>query len=100
MEAHTNQGPYAHPRWERRAPEGGDPVHALLERAARLHQSGELDKAVQAYKSAIKKDTSNGEAYASLGKCLSDQGKYELANKAIAKATAINNEHLKEWALF
>ena len=75
-------------------------MHALLESAARLHQQGALDRAVQDFKKAIQQEPKNGEAFASLSKCLSDQGKYELADKAMAKATRINNEALASWSLF
>lgn len=75
-------------------------VHALLERAARLHQDGEFDRAVQEYKKAITADPKNGEALASLSKCLSDQGKHALADKAMAKAIRVHNTVLSQWSLF
>lgn len=91
--------PYKQPAWDRKD-EGGSQLHALLERAARLHQEGKLDKAVSAYKAAIKQDAASGEAYAALGKCLYDQGKDELAEKAFAKATRLYNEQMAHWSLF
>ena len=91
---------YEQPSWDRRADADAPTVHALLESAARLHQQGALDRAVQDFKKAIQQEPKNGEAFASLSKCLSDQGKYELADKAMAKATRINNEALASWSLF
>jgi len=71
-----------------------------MQQAAQLHQVGELDSAVQAYKKAIQQDPKNGEAYASLSKCLNDQGKYDLADKAFAKARRIHHAALSAWSLF
>ena len=91
---------YVQPQWDRSAGPEASAVHALLESAARLHQQGELDLAVQEFKKAIQHDPKNGEAYASLSKCLSDQDKHELAAKAMAKATRIHNDMLASWSLF
>jgi len=90
---------YRQPSWDRRD-DSGSQVHALLERAARLHQDGEFDRAVQEYKKAITADPKNGEALASLSKCLSDQGKHALADKAMAKAIRVHNTVLSQWSLF
>lgn len=72
----------------------------LLQRAATLRQDGELGRAVEEYKAAIKKDPRDAEAYASLSRCLDDQGKHELADKAMAKATRLQNEAAAKWSLF
>lgn len=72
----------------------------MLQQAAQLHQDGELDRALQQYKKAIKEDPKNGEAYASLSKCLNDQGKFDLADKAFAKAMRIYHAKLAAWSLF
>ena len=72
----------------------------MLERAARLHQNGDFDRAVQEYKKAIVQDPKNGEAYASLSKCLYDQGKILLADKAMAKSIRVYNTALSQWSLF
>ena len=42
----------------------------------------------------------HGEAYATLSKVLADQGKADLAAKAMQKATRIHNEQLASWSLF
>ena len=41
-----------------------------------------------------------GAAYAALSKVLNDQGKYELADKAMAKATRVYNDGLAKGSLF
>ena len=58
-----------------------------------LHQEGELEKAVQLYKQVIKIEPL-GEAYATLSKVLADQGKHDLSEKAMLKATRLHNEQL------
>ena len=68
--------------------------------AAVLHQEGSLDKAVQQLKALIKDDTANAEAYTLLAKCLNDQNKHSLADKAMIKANRIRNEALSQWGLF
>ena len=100
LSAIAAQDSTSQPSWNRRAGPEASPVHELLENAARLHQQGELDLAIKDLKKAIKHDPKNGEAYASLSKCLSDQKKYDLADKAMSKATAIHNEALSRWSLF
>jgi Flp pilus assembly protein TadD len=93
--------PYAQPQWHRRCDRcAGSEVHAILERAARLHQDGELEEAVQQLKAAISKDPKNGEAYASLGKALHDLGKPDLAEKALVKAKRIHHQGLQSAGLF
>ena len=72
---------------------GASQVNSLLERAAVLHQDGELEKAVQLYKQVIKIEPL-GEAYATLSKVLADQGKHDLSEKAMLKATRLHNEQL------
>lgn len=90
---------YRQPSWDRRD-ESGSQLHALLQQAAQHHQNGDLDAAVQTCKKAIQQDPKNGEAYASLSKVLNDQGKYDLADKAFAKATRIYNTQLAQWSLY
>ena len=94
---------YKHPTWDRRCESlasGCSQVHSHLQRAAQLHQDGALDQAVQHYKKAIQQDPKNGEAYASLSKCLIDQGKHDLADKAFAKAQRIYHAQLAAFSLF
>ena len=91
---------YTQPSWDRRVGADASPVHALLENAARLHQQGDLDLAVKDIKKAIQHEPKNGEAYALLSKCLSDQKKYDLADKAMSKASSIHNEALSNPSLF
>ena len=55
--------------------------------------------ALRRYKQVIKLSP-NGEAYATLSKVLADQGKYDLSDKAMNKATRIHNEQLSSWSLF
>lgn len=55
--------------------------------------------ALRRYKQVIKLSP-NGEAYATLSKVLADQGKYDLSDKAMNKATRIHNEQLASWSLF
>lgn len=55
--------------------------------------------ALRRYKQIIKLSP-NGEAYATLSKVLADQGKYDLSDKAMTKATRIHNEQLASWSLF
>jgi cytochrome c-type biogenesis protein CcmH/NrfG len=74
--------------------------HVLLERAATTHQQGELDKAVQILKQLLRSHPNNGEAYAMLSKVLTDQGKHQLADRAMAKATRIHNDELAQGSLF
>ena len=45
-------------------------------------------------------DAQNAEAHASLSKLLFDQGKTSLAEKAMAKATKLNNDKAAQWELF
>lgn len=102
VEAYTPND-YKQPQWARRADslKGTEQqVHERLQLAAQLHQDGELEKAVTTYKQVIKMDPNSGEAYASLSKCLADQGKMTLADKAMSKATRIHNEQLASWSLF
>jgi len=94
---HTTQQPYNQPTWERRDLSS---THVILQRAAVLHQQGDLSAAVEEYKTVIRKDPGNGEAYASLSKCLNDQGKHELADKAMAKATRLRHDANSQWTLF
>ncbi len=74
-------------------------MNTILERAAVHHQDGELEQAVQLYKQVIKLQP-HGEAYATLSKVLADQGKYDLSDKAMLKATKLHNEQLASWSLF
>ena len=71
-----------------------------LEKAARLHQDGDLDQAVSILKSVVKSSPQHAEAHASLSKLLFDQGKTSLAEKAMAKATKLNNDKAAQWELF
>jgi Tfp pilus assembly protein PilF len=98
-DSHAAPGAYEHPAWDRRD-QAGSRVHALLEKAAQLHQAGELEEAVKALKQAIGFDKQNGEAHASLCKLYSDLGKPDLAAKAMAKATKIHNQQLAAYSLF
>ena len=91
--------PYEQPKWPRNDPTLSTP-HLLLQRAAEAHQEGELDKSVQILKSLLKNDAKHGEAYAALAKVLDDQGKHDLADRAMAKATRIYNDGLAQWSLF
>ena len=54
---------------------------------------------MQLYKQVIKLQP-HGEAYATLSKVLADQGKYDLSDKAMLKATKLHNEQLASWSLF
>ena len=67
--------------------------------AAAAVAKGELEQAVQLYKQVIKLQP-HGEAYATLSKVLADQGKYDLSDKAMLKATKLHNEQLASWSLF
>ena len=67
--------------------------------AARLLTSHACVVALRRYKQIIKLSP-NGEAYATLSKVLADQGKYDLSDKAMTKATRIHNEQLASWSLF
>ena len=87
------------PTWNRRD-ESGSKVHELLQRAAVSHQEGDLEAAAKALKGVLKVDKQNAEAYASLGKCYSDQGKPKEAEKAVAAARKINQEILASHSLF
>jgi len=103
IEAYTTPDGHTQPQWDRRAnglTGTAQQVHERLQLAAQHHQDGELEKAVASYKQAIKMDPNNGEAYASLSKCLADQGKTALADKAMVKATRIHNDQLASWSLF
>ena len=71
-----------------------------LEKAARLHQDGDLDQAVSILKAVVKSSPQHAEAHASLSKLLFDQGKTSLAEKAMAKATKLNNDKAAQWELF
>ena len=71
-----------------------------LQKAAQQHQEGEVDQAVQVLKQVLKDNPNNAEAYASLSKALNDLGKFDLADKAMAKATRLRNEALSAWSLF
>lgn len=77
-------------------------AHLLLQRAAELHQQGDLDKAVQVLKNILQKVDTNyhGEAYAALAKVLNDQGKFDLADRSMAKSNRVYNEGLAQWTLF
>ena len=70
-------------------------VHTLLEGAARLHQDGDLEAAVDMLKKVLKEDSGNVEAYASLAKALDDQGKHSLADRARTKARKAAHEFAK-----
>ena len=59
-----------------------------------------MEKATQLLKNILKNDANHGEAYAALAKVLNDQGKYELADKAMAKATRVYNDGLARGSLF
>ena len=74
-------------------------MSTILETAARSHQDGDLEQAVRLYKQVIKLQP-HGEAYATLSKGLADQGKYDLSDKAMRKATKMHNEQLASWSLF
>ena len=87
----------AHLTWDRGSTAKDD---VQLQKAARLHQAGELDQAVTILKAVVKGSPQHAEAYASLSKALFDQGKTGLAEKAMAKATKLNNDQLAEWSLF
>jgi tetratricopeptide (TPR) repeat protein len=89
---------YDQPTWDRRDEEKSE-LHTLLQNAAVLHQDGEMEQAVKLLKQAIKLKP-HGEAYATLSKVLADQGKYDLSDKAMVKATKLHNEQLASWSLF
>ena len=91
--------PHQQPSWNRRD-DSSSQNSLLMQRAARLHQDGEHERAVADYKRVLKSDPNNAEAYASLSKCLADQGKLDLADKAMQKAVRLNNEKLTAWSLF
>ena len=95
--------PYAQPKWAREQQQHGttSSAHLLMQRAAEMHQQGELDKTVQILKSVLQKagQEYHGEAYAALSKVLHDQGKHDLAERAMTKATRIYNEGLAQWTL-
>ena len=75
-------------------------AHSLLQHASLLHQQGQFDKAISNLKSVLKEEPQNTEAYRALAKCLEDQGKLELADKARTKANRIQNEQLGKKGLF
>ena len=89
---------YEQPAWDRRD-FSSSTLHTLLQRAAQIHQEGDLDKAVQVLKQLLRQEPNHPEAYMALAKALNDQGKYDLAAKASAKATRIQNDRLAEWSL-
>ena len=86
----------SHLSWSRGSTKKDD----VLEKAARLHQDGDLDQAVSILKSVVKSSPQHAEAHASLSKLLFDQGKTSLAEKAMAKATKLNNDKAAQWELF
>ena len=93
--------PYQQPKWHRRGnPGSGNQPNAQLRRAAETHQDGDLEKSIQLLKNILKNDANHGEAYAALAKVLNDQGKHELADKAMAKATRVYNDNLAKGSLF
>ena len=87
----------SHLSWSRGSTKKDD---VQLEKAARLHQDGDLDQAVSILKSVVKSSPQHAEAHASLSKLLFDQGKSSLAEKAMAKATKLNNDKAAQWELF
>ena len=91
--------PYKQPSWDRRD-SSGNQVHRILQEATKAHQNGDLDGAVKLFKAASKLDPKQGEAYTGLAKVFADQGKDDLAEKAMAKATKLYNEQLANWSLF
>ena len=91
--------PYEQPKFKRYDYTQSTP-HLLLERAAQTHQQGDLDKTVQLLKQLLRSEPNHGEAYAALAKVLNDQGKADLAERAMAKATRIHNDALAHWTLF
>lgn len=99
LAAYATPAPATQPSWDRRD-ESGSQISLLLQRAARLHQEGELERAIADYKRLLKSDPSHAEAYASLSKCLADQGKHDLADKAMVRATRLNHAALAKWSLF
>ena len=60
-----------------------------------------MDKTVQLLKTVLQRQASeyHGEAFAALAK-LADQGKHDLADRAMSKATKIYNEKLAAWSCF
>ena len=90
---------YEQPKWLRHDYTMSTP-HLLLERAAESHQQGDLEKTVEILKSVLRSDPEHGEAYAALSKVLNDQGKPDLADRAMAKATRIYNDGLAKWRAF
>ena len=87
----------SHLTWNRGSTKKDD---VQLEKAARLHQDGDLDQAVSILKAVVKSSPQHAEAHASLSKLLFDQGKTSLAEKAMAKATKLNNDKAAQWELF
>ena len=79
------------PSWDRRAG-SSTKLHVLLQSATQLHQSGELDQAVGELKKVLRDDSSNLEAYSALAKVLNDQGKFDLADRAMAKARKLGHD--------
>ena len=98
---YLNNPSYEQPKWPRND-DTMSTAHLLLQRAASMHQKGDLDKTIQILKNLLQKAGGeyHGEAYAALSKVLHDQGKHELADRAMAKATRINNDGLADWHLF
>jgi Flp pilus assembly protein TadD len=66
-------------------PQAQDPA-AALGRAVSLHQSGDLERAVQAYREAIALAPSSVEARSNLGAALAALGRYEEAKEAYREA--------------
>jgi len=94
--------PYSQPAWPRPQSPSDTKAAQLLQRAAEFHQQGEMDKTVQLLKTVLQRQASeyHGEAFAALAKALADQGKHDLADRAMSKATKIYNEKLAAWSLF
>ena len=95
--------PYVQPKWPRPPDYGStSTAHLMLQRAVESHQQGDLDKTVQLLKSVLQKQAPeyHGEAFAALAKALDDQGKHDLAERAMSKATRLYNDGLAQWSLF
>ena len=94
LQAYWQPRVHVQPTWDRGDLSNADngKHHQLLQRASQLHQDGFLAKAVSELKTVLREDSTNAEAYASLAKILNDQGKFELANKAMVKVRRIMSE--------
>ena len=95
--------PYVQPSFQRMDySTPGSNAHILLQRAAELHQDGDYEKTVQILKGLLQKADQmyHGEAYAALAKVLNDQGKFELADRAMGKSNRLYNDGLAQWSLF